>query len=80
MSQNSKTSGEATPPAPARKSAAELIAVLKSEAGHKEKADACRELAVVGTSKRTIESDWTVARAWLRRELSGEPPAPPGGA
>jgi RNA polymerase sigma-70 factor, ECF subfamily len=30
--------------------------------------------AVVGTSKRTIESDWTVARAWLRRELSGDRP------
>ena len=34
---------------------------------------------VVGTSKRTVEADWTVARAWLRRELSGEPPARPGG-
>jgi HEAT repeat protein len=28
-----------------------LIAVLKSDAGHKEKADACRELAVVGTKE-----------------------------
>jgi RNA polymerase sigma factor (TIGR02999 family) len=28
--------------------------------------------SVVGTSKRTVEGDWTVARAWLRRELSGE--------
>ena len=28
--------------------------------------------SVVGASKRTIEADWTVARAWLRRELSGE--------
>ncbi|MCC6407703.1 MAG: sigma-70 family RNA polymerase sigma factor [Planctomycetes bacterium] len=27
----------------------------------------------VGTSLRTIEADWTVARAWLRRELSGGP-------
>jgi len=26
--------------------------------------------AVVGASKRTVEADWTVARAWLRRELS----------
>ena len=53
MSQNTKSSGEATPSAPARKSAAELIAVLKSEAGHgdvvqKEKADACRELSIIG--------------------------------
>jgi RNA polymerase sigma-70 factor (ECF subfamily) len=30
--------------------------------------------AVVGASKRTVEADWTVARAWLRRELSGETP------
>src|SRR5262245_40982833 len=30
--------------------------------------------AVVGTSKRTVEADWAVARAWLRRELSGEAP------
>ncbi len=29
--------------------------------------------AVTGTSKRTAEADWTVARAWLRRELSDEP-------
>ena len=28
---------------------------------------------VVGVSKRTVESDWTMARAWLRRELSDEP-------
>lgn len=28
--------------------------------------------SVVGTSLRTIEADWTVARAWLRRELAGE--------
>ncbi len=28
--------------------------------------------SVIGTSKRTAEADWTVARAWLRRELSGE--------
>ncbi len=24
----------------------------------------------LGTSKRTVEADWTVARAWLRRELA----------
>ena len=29
----------------------------------------------LGVSKRTIESDWTVLRAWLRRELSGSPVA-----
>ena len=28
--------------------------------------------SVLGTSKRTVESDWTVARAWLRRELASE--------
>ncbi|MCO8121986.1 sigma-70 family RNA polymerase sigma factor [Stieleria sp. TO1_6] len=27
---------------------------------------------VLGISKRTVESDWTMARAWLRRELSLE--------
>ncbi len=27
---------------------------------------------VLGVSKRTVESDWTMARAWLRRELSAE--------
>ena len=26
--------------------------------------------AVLGTSKRTVEGDWSVARAWLRRELA----------
>jgi RNA polymerase sigma factor (TIGR02999 family) len=26
--------------------------------------------SIVGASKRTVEGDWTVARAWLRRELS----------
>jgi RNA polymerase sigma factor (TIGR02999 family) len=26
--------------------------------------------AVIGVSKRTVEGDWTVARAWLKRELS----------
>lgn len=26
--------------------------------------------AVLGVSKRTVESDWTMVRAWLRRELS----------
>lgn len=25
----------------------------------------------LGVSKRTVEGDWTVARAWLRRELAG---------
>lgn len=30
---------------------------------------------VLRVSKRTVESDWTMARAWLRRELSGEAPA-----
>jgi hypothetical protein len=30
--------------------------------------EVAREL---GTSKRTVEADWTFARAWLRRELSG---------
>jgi HEAT repeat protein len=48
MSKNTKSSGEAAPSTPAKKSAAELIAVLKSEAGHKEKADACRELSIIG--------------------------------
>ena len=27
---------------------------------------------VLGVSKRTVESDWTIVRAWLRRELSAE--------
>lgn len=27
---------------------------------------------VLNVSKRTIESEWTILRAWLRRELSGE--------
>lgn len=27
---------------------------------------------VLGVSKRTVESDWTMVRAWLRRELGGE--------
>ena len=27
---------------------------------------------VLGVSKRTVESDWTMVRAWLRRELSSE--------
>jgi RNA polymerase sigma factor (sigma-70 family) len=26
----------------------------------------------MGLSARTVESDWTHARAWLRRELSGK--------
>jgi len=25
---------------------------------------------VLGVSKRTVEGDWTMARAWLMRELS----------
>ena len=28
---------------------------------------------VLGVSKRTVESEWTILKAWLRRELSGEP-------
>lgn len=28
---------------------------------------------VLGVSKRTVESEWTLLKAWLRRELSGEP-------
>jgi RNA polymerase sigma-70 factor (ECF subfamily) len=28
---------------------------------------------VLGVSKRTVESDWTMVRAWLRRELTEEP-------
>ncbi|MDJ0788253.1 MAG: ECF-type sigma factor [Myxococcota bacterium] len=27
--------------------------------------------AALGVSKRTVEGDWTFARAWLKRELSG---------
>lgn len=27
---------------------------------------------VLGVSKRTVESEWTMVRAWLRRELSGD--------
>lgn len=34
---------------------------------------------VLGVSVRTVESDWSVARAWLRRALS-EPGTPEGGA
>jgi len=26
----------------------------------------------LGVSKRTVESDWTMVRAWLRKELAGE--------
>jgi DNA-directed RNA polymerase specialized sigma24 family protein len=35
----------------------------------------------LGLSKRTIEGDWTLARAWLRRELAASPDldAPEGG-
>ena len=28
---------------------------------------------VLGVSPRTVKGDWRVARAWLRRELQGEP-------
>ncbi len=28
----------------------------------------------LGVSKRTVEDDWAVARAWLRRELAGDGP------
>lgn len=27
---------------------------------------------VLGVSKRTVENEWTMVRAWLRRELSGD--------
>jgi len=40
--------GQTVPPA-TKQQEAELIAVLKSDASHKEKADACRQLAVIGT-------------------------------
>ncbi len=31
------------------------------------------EVAVaLGVSKRTVEADWTMAKAWLRRELAGD--------
>ena len=30
---------------------------------------------VIGVSKRTVESDWTMAKAWLRRELDVPPAA-----
>ena len=33
----------------------------------------------LGVSVRTVEGDWTHARAWLKREMAGTP-APPGGA
>jgi RNA polymerase sigma factor (TIGR02999 family) len=33
--------------------------------------------ATLGVSKRTVEGEWTHARAWLRRELAGEPAAAP---
>ena len=29
----------------------------------------------LGVSKRTVESDWTMAKAWLRRWFDAEPPA-----
>ncbi len=40
-----------TAPPPARRPQADLIAVLKSEAPRKEKADACRELAAAGSGE-----------------------------
>jgi hypothetical protein len=40
------TGGQTIPPAGSED---KLIAVLKSDAPHKEKADACRQLAVIGT-------------------------------
>jgi RNA polymerase sigma-70 factor (ECF subfamily) len=30
---------------------------------------------VLGVSKRTVEKEWTMVRAWLRRELDGDEPA-----
>ncbi len=34
----------------------------------------------LGLSVRTVEGDWTFARAWLKRELAGTPPErEPGG-
>ena len=30
---------------------------------------------VLGVSKRTVEAEWTLIRAWLRRQLAGEGPA-----
>jgi DNA-binding CsgD family transcriptional regulator len=32
----------------------------------------------LGLSVRTVESDWTHAKAWLKRELSGPQPNPRG--
>ncbi|QYK48147.1 MAG: sigma-70 family RNA polymerase sigma factor [Phycisphaeraceae bacterium] len=32
--------------------------------------------STLGVSKRTVEADWTVARAWLRRELGGDDAGP----
>ena len=29
---------------------------------------------VLGVSKRTVESEWTMVRAWLRRELTKDDP------
>jgi HEAT repeat protein len=42
------TGGQTIPPAGSED---KLIAVLKSDASHKEKADACRQLAIIGTKK-----------------------------
>ena len=30
---------------------------------------------VLGVSKRTVEAEWTMIRAWLRRQLADEDPA-----
>jgi RNA polymerase sigma-70 factor, ECF subfamily len=34
--------------------------------------------ASLGLSKRTVESDWTIAKAWLRRKLAGDASAAQG--
>jgi RNA polymerase sigma factor (TIGR02999 family) len=31
----------------------------------------------LGVSVRTVEGDWTHARAWLKRELAADTPSPP---
>jgi DNA-directed RNA polymerase specialized sigma24 family protein len=36
--------------------------------------------AALETSSATVKRDWTVARAWLNRELSGRSGRPTGGA
>ncbi|MBN2377192.1 MAG: HEAT repeat domain-containing protein [Sedimentisphaerales bacterium] len=44
-----QASGQNVPPAETKEQEGKLIAVLKSDTSHKEKADACRQLAVIGT-------------------------------